>query len=70
MHSIVDLTFAHMSAPEVARDPISGEFWLTWRKHGTRIDVVLGDKDELRTLVRNALEAASDPEHETITQPL
>jgi hypothetical protein len=68
--SLVDLTLAPRSAPDVVGDPITGGFWLTWRDTHMRIDVLLLDKDALRDLVRNALEAAGKAEHEaTHAQP-
>jgi hypothetical protein len=62
---LVDLTFGPVPAPQVARDLISGGFWLSWRRENTRIDVQLKDRDELRALIRNALEAGAVSEPAT-----
>lgn len=59
---LADLTLSPRSAPDVVWDPLSGGFWLTWRGD-LRIDVILPDKDALRDLVRNALEAAGKAEY-------
>ena len=59
-HPLVELTFGPMPAPEVAFDPISKEFWMTWRGPNTRIDVTLTNADELRALVQAALAAAAE----------
>lgn len=56
----MDLTFGPMPAPEVAFDPTSEGFWLTWQADGIHIDVILRDRAELRALVRAALEAAGE----------
>ena len=63
-HPLVELTFGPMPAPEVAFDPISKEFWMTWRGPNTRIDVTLTSRDELRALVLAALAAAAESDHE------
>ena len=62
---LVDLTFGPVAAPEVARDLISGGFWLSWRRENTRIDVQLKDRDELRAMIRSALEAGAVSEPAT-----
>jgi hypothetical protein len=53
-----------MLAPEVDYDPITGEFWLTWRAPDTRIDVTLRNREELRAMVCAALEAAAGQDRE------
>jgi len=63
-HPLVELTFGPMPAPEVAFDPISKEFWMTWRGPNTRIDVTLTNADELRALVLAALAAAAEQTRE------
>ena len=59
---LLELTIGGMPAPEVAFDPISREFWMTWRWAGMRIDVTLRDREELRDLIRAALAAAAESE--------
>ena len=60
---LVELTIAGMPAPEVAFNPIEGDFWMTWRWRGMRIDVRLRDREELRDLIRAALAAAAESEN-------
>ena len=60
----LSMTFGPMPAPEVAFDPLSKGFWLTWRSENATLDLILRDRDELRALVRAALEAAGEG-HET-----
>jgi hypothetical protein len=62
---MTDLTIGPMPAPEIKYNEISGEFWLTWIWGSIRIDVALKDRDELRAMVRSALEAAAESERET-----
>jgi hypothetical protein len=64
MEPLLDLTVGPMPAPEVAWNPISGEFWISWINHGSRIDVALADREELRILIRRALEAAAEQDRE------
>lgn len=61
-HPLVDLTIGPMPAPEVDFDPISKEFWVSWSWAGTRIDVHLRDREELRAMIRSALAAAAESE--------
>ena len=63
-HPLVDLMVGPMSAPEVSWDPISGAFWLCWRGPNTSIDVTLANREELRMMVRAALEAAEEQDRE------
>jgi hypothetical protein len=64
MALLLDLTVGPMSAPEVAWNPISGEYWISWTDAGARIDVKLADREQLRSLVRAALEAVGEQERE------
>jgi hypothetical protein len=64
MALLLDLTVGPMSAPEVAWNPISGEYWISWTDAGARIDVKLADREQLRSLVRAALAAAAEQDRE------
>jgi hypothetical protein len=61
---LMDLTMGPLPAPQIHWNPIGEEFWLTWATEGSRIDVKLADREELRTLIRRALEAASEQDRE------
>lgn len=58
-----DMTLGPMPAPEVAYNPLSEGFWLTWIVKGIRIDVALKDRAALRELTRACI-AASEAERE------
>jgi hypothetical protein len=64
MDPLLDLTVGPMPAPEVAWNPIDSSFWISWIDHGSRIDVALADREELRILIRRALEAAAEQDRD------
>lgn len=64
MDPLLDLTIGPMSAPEVAWNAISGEYWISWKAPGTRIDVKLTDREQVRSLVRAALAAVEEEDRE------
>jgi len=61
---LLDLTVGPTTAPEVAWSPISGEYWISWISPGTRIDVKLVDREQVRSLVRAALAAVEEQDRE------
>ncbi len=65
----MDLTMGPLPAPQVHFNPISEEFWVSWVEGGTHIDVKLANREELRVLIRNALEAAAESEREAHAEP-
>ncbi|MCJ7796688.1 MAG: hypothetical protein MUQ56_07975 [Thermoleophilia bacterium] len=64
MALLLDLTVGPTTAPEVAWSPISGEYWISWISPGTRIDVKLADREQVRSLVRAALAAVEEQDRE------
>jgi len=60
---LFDLTI-ELPAPEIHYNAITSEFWISWTSQGTRIDVKLTDRKELRTLIRRALAAAAEQDRE------
>ena len=64
MALLLDLTVGPTTAPEVAWSPISGEYWISWISPGTRIDVKLVDREQVRSLVRAALAAVEEQDRE------
>ena len=64
MALLLDLTVGPMTAPEVAYNPISGEYWISWTDPGARIDVRLANREQVRSLVRASLAAVEEQDRE------
>jgi hypothetical protein len=61
----LDVTYGPLDAPEIAWNPITSAFWMTWRLPSGRIDLKLRDKGALRAMIRSAFEAVVESERQT-----